>query len=72
MQVIFVILLHIDYTLNAKYEIFLKYLLFKRKISYFYYKKLSYHLHLIKYKNTFTYQIYMNKVLTNTSIEIKI
>lgn len=46
MQVIFVILLHIDYTLNAKYEIFLKYLLFKRKIPYFYYKKLSYHLHL--------------------------
>ena len=41
MQVIFVILLHIDYTLNAKYEIFLKYLLFKRKISYFYYKKAS-------------------------------
>ena len=41
MQVIFVILLHIDYTLNAKYEIFLKYLLFKRKITYFYYKKLS-------------------------------
>ena len=38
MQVIFVILLHIDYTLNAKYEIFLKYLLFKRKIPYFYYK----------------------------------
>ena len=38
MQVIFVILLHIDYTLSAKYEIFLKYLLFKRKIPYFYYK----------------------------------
>lgn len=41
MQVIFVILLHIDYTLNAKHEIFLKYLLFKRKIPYFYYKKLD-------------------------------
>ena len=27
-------------------QIFLKYLLFKRKIPYFYYKKLSYHLHL--------------------------
>ena len=32
MQVIFVILLHIDYTLNAKYEIFLKYLLYGLEI----------------------------------------
>ena len=55
MQVIFVILLHIDYTLNAKHEIFLKYLLFKRKIPYFYYKKLSYHLHLST--NSFLYDI---------------
>ena len=36
-------------------NIFLKYLLFKRKIPYFYYKKLSYHLHLSTNSSLYEY-----------------